>query len=232
MNFQVLIKALKISTRQFPGFLKKYGLIILLLFLPFEFFDQSFMRLASLGDENLKIIGTVASTLNSLMQALVIVTSVPYLAKTYIEHQTSAQLSLHWREHLFQVMIESFRAMARIFIGFVLLIIPGIVLTVRYYFVPYVTQFNPKYQQGELDALRHSRDLVRGKAWSVLVFMSVFTLLIFQLDLYQLRFNIFTDIAAWIGLSVALFLLDAFVGLASLNFYQELEKETLDESNV
>ena len=231
MNFNAVFKALSLSFKQYPAFIKRYGLLIFALFIPFEIIEQNFLRLASSADDSMRLTFNIAGTINSLMQALVIVTSIPYLAAQHIK-EADPHLTVHWKEHLVQVTIESFRAMARIFLGFILLVIPGFVLTIWYYFVPYVTQFNQKYLDGDLDALHHSRVLVRGKSVAILVFVTAFTLVIFGLDLEHLRFNIFTNIKGWAAITLLVFIVDSFAGLTTLNLYQELEKEIADEPDV
>lgn len=72
------------------------------------------------------------------------------------------------------VSIEFLRTVLRTLVGFVCFIIPGIYLTVRYIFVPFVVMGSRKYQEGKVDALKESWKLSTGIMWP-LAFCFIFT---------------------------------------------------------
>ena len=65
-------------------------------------------------------------------------------------------------------ILEGLRVMWRVLLGFILLVIPGIVLSVFYYFVIYVVFFDPGYQKGDVDALKKSKSLTKPIFFSLL----------------------------------------------------------------
>ncbi|MBK9294019.1 MAG: hypothetical protein IPM57_06175 [Oligoflexia bacterium] len=78
------------------------------------------------------------------------------------------------------VMIESFRAFLPVMLKTLLLVIPGIIETVRLYWITYVVQFDEKYKQGQVDALEQSRKLVKGsfiKTALILIFVGFLSML-------------------------------------------------------
>lgn len=76
-----------------------------------------------------------------------------------------------------QLVIESLRAWGSTFLWTLLLIIPGIMKWLAYFFVPFVVLFSKKYSLGEVDALKHSQKIFFnswGKLLIVLFIFSVF----------------------------------------------------------
>jgi hypothetical protein len=67
-------------------------------------------------------------------------------------------LAQTWR----QVLIEFLRTLLRVLLGFLLLILPGIYLSVRYLLVVQVVLFSKTYQSGKADALKTSWALTHG----------------------------------------------------------------------
>jgi len=75
-----------------------------------------------------------------------------------------------------QLVIESLRAWGSTFLWTLLLIVPGVVKWIAYFFVPFVVLFSKKYSLGEVDALQHSQKIffnTWGKLLIVLFFFSV-----------------------------------------------------------
>jgi hypothetical protein len=78
------------------------------------------------------------------------------------------------------VMIESLRAMLPIIYKFCLFIVPGVIESIRLYWITYVVQFDERYKRGEIDALEESRSLTKGHLWKacfVLIFASSLSIL-------------------------------------------------------
>ena len=60
---------------------------------------------------------------------------------------------------------EGFKALVIICFGFIFFIIPGVIKTVHYAFLPYVIFFNKNYHAGKINALKHSKHLSKGFGW-------------------------------------------------------------------
>lgn len=78
------------------------------------------------------------------------------------------------------VMIESLRAFLPVILRFCLFIIPGLIESVRLYWITYVVQFDPQYKLGQVDALAESRNLVKGQFWKaalILIFVAALSML-------------------------------------------------------
>ncbi len=73
-----------------------------------------------------------------------------------------------------ELLRENLRALARILLGLVLLILPGLFLALRYSFVNLLVLFDSRHPRGELDALKESWQLTRG--WMMLP-LSLFLIL-------------------------------------------------------
>ncbi|MDP2734926.1 MAG: DUF975 family protein [bacterium] len=67
----------------------------------------------------------------------------------------------------FSYLISSVLAGAIVFVGFLLLIIPGIIWSVRFQFYPY---FIVEEGAGPIEALKKSWNLTQGTAWNLILF--------------------------------------------------------------
>lgn len=68
--------------------------------------------------------------------------------------------------------IENLRALAKILLWGLLLVLPGIYQMLRYSFVSFVVLFDPNYRAGRVDALKESAQLTKGlKRYLVLLFI-------------------------------------------------------------
>jgi hypothetical protein len=77
-------------------------------------------------------------------------------------HMKTPSISFLLQNNLRQVTIELFRTLLRTLIGYLFLILPGLYLTAKYLFVPFVVMSSRKYQAGEVDALKESWRLSKG----------------------------------------------------------------------
>ncbi len=75
------------------------------------------------------------------------------------------------------VLIESTRALLPVMVRLVMFIVPGLIESVRLYFIPYIVQFDPLYKTGQIDALEQSRKLTRGRlVWALGILILTFAL--------------------------------------------------------
>lgn len=82
-------------------------------------------------------------------------------------------LAAHWN----QLLIEQIRALAAILFRLPLLIVPALVAYIRLAFVPLTVLLDPAYARGEVEALRESRNMAKGR-FLLLTFWSLASLLI------------------------------------------------------
>jgi hypothetical protein len=85
-----------------------------------------------------------------------------------VKNKTHTPLSQPISAYLKYIIIETTRAVLPIILKTLLFIIPGIIESVRLYFIPYVVQYDPAYKAGQVDALVRSRQLVKGKLLKVM----------------------------------------------------------------
>lgn len=115
-----------------------------------------------------------------------------------------------------QMVIESLRAWGSTFLWTLLLIIPGIIKWLAYFFVPYVVLFSKKYSLGEVDALKHSQ-IIFFKSWGKLLLVLFFFSLIFPLVSFSVfdgyrriwetpAFSLLASIFDFVVMSLGLFL--------------------------
>lgn len=79
----------------------------------------------------------------------------------------NAWVSLHFK-HL---LLESVRVVSWVGIWSFAFLIPGLIQYLRWIFVPYVVLLDDRYHRGELDALKRSEHLARGRWGKLFLFM-------------------------------------------------------------
>ena len=84
-------------------------------------------------------------------------------------------VALPFKNILNQSLIEELRALGSVMLWSILFIIPGLIRLAQYVFVPFIVTLDPKYQNGELDALKGSRLVTRGKMLKVIGILFMFT---------------------------------------------------------
>jgi hypothetical protein len=77
----------------------------------------------------------------------------------------TSQIWVSVRENLKYIFINYARALLKTVLGFILFLIPGIILWVQFTFVPYVVLFDSQFKAGKVDALERSKALVKGHFW-------------------------------------------------------------------
>ncbi|MGE3973834.1 MAG: hypothetical protein AB7F59_04835 [Bdellovibrionales bacterium] len=130
----------------------------------FEGFGWLSLRLLA---EN-QISQQIFQALWSLAVESVFLLIIPKLYKDWLEGKPPQPVWPHVKKHVEPFTIESLRVLGRVSIGFLLLIVPGLIRAIQYYFVGYIIQFDPRYERGEVDALEASKALVQGRFFLVL----------------------------------------------------------------
>lgn len=85
-----------------------------------------------------------------------------------VEMNRTSSVLERFTEFFKYIVIETARALPVILLRFLLLIIPGIIESIRLYFIPYIVMFDAEYQADRVDALERSREVVRGHFWVTL----------------------------------------------------------------
>ena len=70
--------------------------------------------------------------------------------------------------------VEGLKASIIVVLGFVALIIPGIIKTIHYTFFTFVVFFNRSYKEGKISALKHSKNLSKGLGWWLFLFYVIY----------------------------------------------------------
>lgn len=89
---------------------------------------------------------------------------------------SSFQTPLAFWRHLNQFLIESIRSWGKILLGLICFIIPGLILFLRYLLVPFVVVYDPRYDQGKVDALEQSHRLYSALSilqWGMLLILKL-----------------------------------------------------------
>jgi hypothetical protein len=172
MNFKAIKQELQISLEIWPKVVRRAWVWIFLSLI----FNLMMIVLGQLfpKDESLLFFSGVLLIFSlTLLYSTLGVIIVNQVASDVEKKEKTPLLSSLQTNFKF-AMIESLRALAPIMVRWLLLIIPGIIESVRLYWLIYVVQFDEGYKKGEVDALERSRALVKGrvlKAMGVLLFV-------------------------------------------------------------
>ena len=127
-----------------------------------QFFSFAMETIRDLGREDLALIGLIAGTeliFTLIWSALWVMIIAASLLRA--EGQTPPAVG----ESFNRLMIEQVRSLASVLWRTPLLLIPALTRYIRLSFVPLVVLLNPRYAQGEVDALEASSELSRGHFW-------------------------------------------------------------------
>ncbi len=131
----------------------------------------------------------------------------------------------HIHTHTNQVVIEMIRVIAKVLVGVVLLIVPGIVWSIRYTFVPLVAQFNKAYLSGKIDALKQSENMVRGHFW-FFFFLNIGLLFVGLLESYKYVYFYSAPLLYVVLVGVNL-IIEVYVYTFFFSIYDSLEPKEL-----
>ncbi len=123
----------------------------------------------------------IAGLVGIVLQSLASVVSILYIARSTQRQMKNGAGEHPWtflKRHFHQTFIEYLRAFISTGIYTLFLIIPGIYRWVQLVFTGLVAAFSPKYQDGQVDALKESARLVSGLAWFGMFFYLIFQMII------------------------------------------------------
>lgn len=119
----------------------------------------------------------IMSRLGELMAALTLslffALIIPSRWDEWRKAEQQRSLGFLLKKYTVPLTLESLRAFVKMLLWTLLLILPGIFQYWRLTLVPYIVILNPNYDEGRLDALKHSHDLIRGKDLGWVLFLLV-----------------------------------------------------------
>ena len=193
---------------------------LLLLTCVFEAFGWITFRLFA----DYRIFQQVYQSLWGIAVESVFLLVIPKMYKDWLDGKSYSSTWNHVKHHAEAFTIESLRVLGRVVLGLLLFVVPGLIRVIQYYFVGYVLQFDPRYEKGQLDALEGSKSLVKGRAWPVVVVLT----LVFLLSLLgQLRDLMkLSDVATGAAFLLTLFM-RVYTQVILFYFYQALNDSPL-----
>jgi len=132
-----------------------------------NFLASDFFGALSLPEQKAKIILALIQMTIGLTTSFLVSLLVPARLQWPNKHISLIEACSKWLKPL---TAELLRAAAWILFGAVLFLIPGIVFYMFFLFVPYVVIVDPQYQEGKIDALKRSKELVKPHFWYALLF--------------------------------------------------------------
>ncbi len=123
----------------------------------------------------------IAGLVGVLLQSLGSVAGLLYVARSTQRQMKNGAGEHPWvflKKHFQQTLIEYLRAFISTGIYTLVLIVPGLYRWVQLVFTGLVAAFNPRYQEGQVDALKESARLLSGFAWFGMFFLLSFQMLI------------------------------------------------------
>lgn len=171
-------------------------------------------------EENTRMLYAVISIFLSLSETIFLLLITPQVIYQFHNNSPSMPFWAHIKKHFKPVVIETFRALGKSAVGFVMLIVPGIQRVIYYLFVPFVVQFNSHYQLGQIDALEESKKLIKT---NFLLFFSLFILTNTALIIVEVllaRWNIFVNPLAWAALTLFNIALEVFITTILVTTYE------------
>src|SRR5690606_16801867 len=142
---------------QYFRYIKASLLSLVAVTFPFALIEQ-FIYMEAKSSQSRVLLGLFGMVL-SLVETFLVFLALGRIVH-YIEGQKT-EFGVYLKTYLRDIVIETFRAMGGIAVGF-LLIFPGSKRATQYCMVPFIVQFDPKYQKGEVDVLTEAKTLLEG----------------------------------------------------------------------
>ena len=179
-SFALAVRSLRDT---FPKVFKASSAWIFIWFLPLQLLGQYFGWASDLGDDRLRLIGSLGSALVGLACSSILLLVVPAaVVRTRFPPQTQTLSSRprawpHFKKHIGPLAIESMRMLPKGLMLTCLLIVPGLYYFLRMSFLPYLVQFSSNYERGQVDVLPYSMNFSKGRIM-ILLLLGVATLLV------------------------------------------------------
>lgn len=212
------------SIRNLPQVFKKAFIPLLIFTVPLCIGQQYFMKFASdpLAAENVRIVNTIWALVLNLFETLILYLVLPNIAFGHITGTKTDDVWTHFSKHLKHLVIEVLRGMGSIAVG-LLLIIPGLRRLFQYIFIPFVVQFDRDYQQGKVDALERSKQLVTGHLWGISFIYLITGTLNMLASFLLMGSNIFVSVISWAFAVSVYIIVEILTGYAICLTYVRLQ---------
>ncbi len=179
--------------QDFGSYIRNVFVLTAVVSLPFALFEQLIFKYASsLEDKTFYgIVGIIASLIELFLIQLILGFGVKKLG---VYHRSWIQHIQYYFKHL---VIETLRSYAKIAIGILLLILPGIYRYLQYSLVGYVVQFNNSYNEGQIDALEASKRLTKIDFWRYSATLILTHIVIVGIQFHGVRFVLALNPIEW-----------------------------------
>jgi fumarate reductase subunit C len=115
-----------------------------------------------------------------LVVSLIVLAVVSIRMNDWMQGQPDSQPFAMLQKYVKPLTIENLRALAKMLLWSLLLLLPGLYQLIKLSFVSFVVLFDPKYHSGQVDALAESGRLTRGlKRYLCLIFVASFLIEMF-----------------------------------------------------
>lgn len=146
---------------------------------------QYFSHLREIGPQSsaFTILIVAGTLLITLTESLFYLMLVPGRFADYRSGQPPRAFPQLLQKYTAPLVLESLRVFAKTLLWTLMLVLPGLFQMWRLYLVPFIVMLNPDYDEGRLDALKHSHALIRGHDF-------IWVLFLFFLGLLDLSYEI------------------------------------------
>jgi len=158
----ILSEAWRVYTANIPLYISIYAVPWVLLVILVLIFGSTELKIneASINDVPLFLGVTIVAIVVQILSAIAMIKAVSSPAETTLMSAYGFA-----KTHFFGYLIVSFMTGLIVTLGFVLLLVPGIIFMVWFAFATFILIFEGKKGTG---ALKASREYVRGRWWAVL----------------------------------------------------------------
>ncbi len=203
---------------QYFTFIKAALLSLIAVTLPFALVEQ-FIYMEVKSTPNRLTLGVLGISLSLIETVLVFLA----LGRTlHVLKGNPIEFNPYLKKYLRDLVIETFRAMGRVAVGF-LLIVPGIIRATQYYLIPFIVQFDEKYQKGEIEVLEEAKTLLRGRFLRFFGVLCLTQIFMFGIQIGAINYSLFVAPLEWALLYIVELVLQAAVFLYFYNYYKKLK---------
>ncbi|MCB0357545.1 MAG: hypothetical protein KDD40_11080, partial [Bdellovibrionales bacterium] len=113
-------------------------------------------------NDSLQMLSQLGLSLLSLLEAMFLFLLVPLKINEVNSKNSETSFKTYFFQHMGSLTVEGIRMTAYVILWGLLLIIPGLFKQIRWYFMPFIIACDKNYQEGKIDVLKRSNELVKG----------------------------------------------------------------------
>jgi hypothetical protein len=195
---QIFRQALHISLRCFTPVLRRFWpwfITLAIISIGVEEYSYQFQRAIEGLDSPpmLLVAGVLFASLFWEVSSGALVILLASLGTRDVLHQQKSSPTRLMTTTMMPLTIETLRSLGWALLWSFALLIPGLIRYIQYSFVPYIVLFDPRYENGELDALEHSRYLIRGHTGAIAGLIALYFVLLSGFSLLVTGSSIFKN---------------------------------------